>query len=420
MPPRSAPATERIPAPLAHLRTTPPGAPRHAAARALAAVLREHLFADVLPFWETHARDPLGGLRTCLAGDGRVVSGDKWGWSQWRAVWVFARLYHTLDRDPRWLAWAQRIAGFYLQHGWLDSARGWALVLAEDGRVLRGHESTYTDSFAVYGLQELFKADGDARWLDAARRTADAALALLAGPRDRVPHFPYGIPPGARPHGIPMLWSLTLAELGATAGDDRYLATAAALSDEIFRDHVRPARDVMFEFVRLDGGDFPGPEGNAIVPGHAIEDMWFQWHVAQLSGRGRERAPEMFRLMARHFDLGWDRERGGLYLAVGADPARPVGWAFADTKLWWPHTEALYGALLAWRETGSADWLEWYAKTWDICDRHFVDRTHGEWRQKLDRDFRPIDDVVALPVKDPFHLPRSLILQIELLESLPA
>jgi N-acylglucosamine 2-epimerase len=45
-----------------------------------------------------------------------------------------------------------------------------------------------------------------------------------------------------------------------------------------------------------------------------------------------------------------------------------------------------------------------------------VDWENGEWRQKLNRDFTPMAGVVALPVKDPFHLPRSLIFQIEMLE----
>ena len=47
-----------------------------------------------------------------------------------------------------------------------------------------------------------------------------------------------------------------------------------------------------------------------------------------------------------------------------------------------------------------------------------MDWQNGEWRQKLNRDLTPMTTVVALPVKDPFHLPRSLILQIELLEGL--
>jgi N-acylglucosamine 2-epimerase len=39
----------------------------------------------------------------------------------------------------------------------------------------------------------------------------------------------------------------------------------------------------------------------------------------------------------------------------------------------------------------------------------------GEWRQRLDRKGKPMTTVVALPVKDPFHLPRALILSLEVL-----
>ena len=37
-------------------------------------------------------------------------------------------------------------------------------------------------------------------------------------------------------------------------------------------------------------------------------------------------------------------------------------------------------------------------------------------RQRLDREGRKIHEVIALPVKDPFHLPRALILAVESLE----
>jgi N-acylglucosamine 2-epimerase len=121
--------------------------------------------------------------------------------------------------------------------------------------------------------------------------------------------------------------------------------------------------------------------------------------------------------MRRHLELGWDPAHGGIFLAFDRHGAREVGWDFAELKLWWPHTEALYGALLAWRESGDGAWLDWYERIWDICLDHFVDWNHGEWRQKLNRDLSSWQGVVALPVKDPFHLPRSLILQIELLEA---
>lgn len=92
-------------------------------------------------------------------------------------------------------------------------------------------------------------------------------------------------------------------------------------------------------------------------------------------------------------------------------------WGFASAKLWWPQTEALLANLLAWHDTRDAYWLNNYEALWRWCRRHYVDWSHGEWRQKLTRDLKPFGGTVALPVKDPFHLPRSLILQIELLEN---
>jgi N-acylglucosamine 2-epimerase len=45
--------------------------------------------------------------------------------------------------------------------------------------------------------------------------------------------------------------------------------------------------------------------------------------------------------------------------------------------------------------------------------RHSPVWEHGEWTQRLDRRGRKVDTVVALPVKDSFHLQRALILAIE-------
>lgn len=382
----------------------------------LATWLRGHLFGHVLPFWERHAFDPRGGLCTCIADDGRIQSGDKWLWSQWRAVWVFARIYNTLDRNPLWLERARALAAFCLAHGWLEREQGWALLLDADGKVLRGYESVYVDGFAVYGLTELYRATGDAdirRW---AVRTADAALARLAQPYDTLPHFPYPIPPGAQPHGIPMIWALKFAELGALLGEEKYLQTARRCADQVFGEHYDAAADCILEFTRLGGGRFPGPVGKVVVPGHVIENMWFQLDVLARAGGDPARAALAHRLTLRHLDLGWDRTHGGLRLGVNHDGSEPVAWNFADTKLWWPHTEILIATLRGWRETGQPEFFDWYARTWRLCLERYVDWEHGEWRQKLNRDLTPMTGVVALPVKDPFHLPRSLILQIEQLE----
>jgi N-acylglucosamine 2-epimerase len=117
-----------------------------------------------------------------------------------------------------------------------------------------------------------------------------------------------------------------------------------------------------------------------------------------------------------HLEKGWDPECGGILLNIDAEGAAPVP-PFSDTKIWWPHTEALYALLLARRLTGERWCEEWYERVHDWSFAHFPMPETGEWRQRLDRRGQPISAVVALPVKDPFHLPRAAILALQLLES---
>lgn len=355
---------------------------------------REMLLGDVVPFWTRHALDPSGALNTCIADDGRVLSRDRWGWSQWRAVWVFSRLFTAVEPRPEWLGIARGIHAFLARHAKLPGSH-WALLTDGDGRVLRGFESVYVDGFAIYGLVELWRATRDESLLAEAMATFRAIEATPDPP----PAFPYPIPPGRSAHGVSMLLSLVYHELAEATGDRGVRAAGD-------RHHAR----VMGTFLR--GGvvrEWVGGDESVVVPGHAIESMWFQIHVNPAC------LPAAAAAIRRHLELGWDREYGGLFLAVDVEGREEVAWKFADAKLWWPHTEALYATLLAHERTGEPWCLEWHERVLSYCLDRFVDREHGEWRQKLDRRGRPMEGVIALPVKDPFHLPRALILCSEIL-----
>lgn len=379
--------------------------------------LLSHLLKDILPFWHKYAVDEAGGLNTCISDDGTVVNRDKWLWSQWRAVWVWSKLYNSIDPRSEWLRLATHIYQFAAAHGWDEKAEGWRLSVDGDGKPLRGCESIYVDGFAIYGLTEYAKATGDEDAVALARKTADSVLERLQAPHDTIPHFPYPVPRGARVHGLPMIFSLVFWELGRFLEEERYTDAALAMSEDIFTNFHRPDRDLVVERIADDNSEYPSPLGTAVIPGHVIEDMWFQIHIAR-DNSDRKRISEACRLMLRHAELGWDDEYGGLLLAFDADGAETVGWDYADTKIWWPHTEALYGMLLGYEHTKDDRFLEWYWRVHDYSFAHFPVEAHGEWTQKLNRRGKVITDVVALPVKDPFHLPRALIYSIEVLERL--
>jgi N-acylglucosamine 2-epimerase len=180
---------------------------------------------------------------------------------------------------------------------------------------------------------------------------------------------------------------------------------------------LRPQRRVILEFLTRDYGELPPPAGTFVMPGHAIESMWFVMHLATRRGDTNtiHRAAEAMRW---HLERGWDQEYGGISLSLdleGHEPYLPHG----DKKLWWPHTEALYGTLLAHKLTGEPWCLHWYDRVADWAWAHFPVPETGEWRQRLTREGNPTTEVVALPVKDPFHLPRAAMLILQLLHDSP-
>jgi N-acylglucosamine 2-epimerase len=383
--------------------------------RELLSFYREVLLEDVIPFWMKHAIDPKGGINTCIGDDGTLLSRDRWNWSQWRAVWVFGHLYNQIEERSEWLEAAHGILRFITAHGPLADGH-WPLLLDGDGAVQKGYESLYVDGFAIYALAEYYKASGDELALQLALDTFEAserAFALAEPP----PAFPYPIPRGRMPHGMSMLFSLVYHELAQVSRVDRVRAAALCHHRKVMETFLRKDRGVVLEWLTQDGKEVPPPEGTAVVPGHAIESMWFQIHIARDLGDPAT-VQQAVKAIRRHLELGWDSEYGGLFLAVDAEGREEVGWRFADTKIWWPHTEALYATLLAF-ECCHEDWcLEWHQRIRDYSFSHFPDCKHGEWTQKLDRKGNRIGDLVGLPVKDPFHLPRALAYCMEVLERL--
>jgi N-acylglucosamine 2-epimerase len=174
--------------------------------------------------------------------------------------------------------------------------------------------------------------------------------------------------------------------------------------------------------------------GSYVNPGHMLECAWFICHLAQRLGMDARisQAVDVMRAACR---VGWDGEHGGFFQFVdrsGGPPAGPVppeledaemtsklrnNW---DNKLWWPHSEALYALLLGYELSRDADLLDRYWQVHEYTFSTFPDAEIGEWIQIRARDGTPVDKVVALPVKDPFHITRAFILCIDVLRRLTA
>jgi N-acylglucosamine 2-epimerase len=373
-------------------------------------VFRELLLDGIVPFWERNGIDAqYGGVLSCMEEDGRVRSGDKYIWSQARWVWVCSALYNRIEKRPEFLAWAKAAIDFLLRHG-RDKHGQWVYHTTREGKIVEGPTSIYSDCFVVYALSEYYRAVPDDNLLALARETFAGIQARIERP-DFAETAPYKLPPNRLCHGVPMILTEVAGELGHTTGDPAIARAADTYAGRVMNHFVRPARQCLVEFLDRDYREVSPPEGTFIMPGHAIESMWFVMHRA-LARNDRMAINQAAEVLRWHLEKGWDKEYGGIFLGIDAE-GHPPFLPHGDTKVWWPHTEALYALLLAHQLTHES-WCEmWYERIHEWAFKHFSMPEVGEWRQRLDRTGKPTNTVIALPVKDPFHLPRALILSLE-------
>ena len=429
----------------------------------LTAQYSEELFGNILPFWLRRGIDQeYGGYFTCFSNDGAaLLHRHKFTWSQGRFVWMLARLYRSMkgrmeeSLRRRCLDLAASGAEFLMKHALLDNGncafildrRGKPILLDKEGKARPAGPgetydlSIYADFFVIYGLGEYAQAAED-------RAAFDFALELYRRARRRLeagnyPTDPYPVPRGYKAHGIAMILLETSQELGAAAKGfgleneaETLFNVAADCVRDIMNNFRRPQERVLLEMIGADNKPKENLLGRYICPGHVIEDMWFVMHWALRTG-DKELLARAAQTMRWMLELGWDEPYGGLLEFLDKSGKPPTGevpeelkdhemvkklrsnWS---NKLWWVHSEALYALVLALDHLGES-WIEdWFWKVHDYTFSTFPnpDKNVGEWIQIRDRQGRPESKVVALPVKDPFHIVRAFTLAIPVLEKLAA
>ena len=376
---------------------------------------RRHLVDDVLAWWVANGPDEEhGGVLTCWDNAGtQLVSTDKYTWSQGRWAWLTARVAldaELLGVDAAWYAeQALRTARFVRDHALLPDGTT-AFVTDRTGAEAGPHTSVFADLFAALGFAGVARLQPDEDW---GARAEDvllrSAAAIDAG---RFRSDPYPVPAGHRAFGLPMIL--------VGVGEQVHRATGSAASAAVVRDAAR-----QIEERHLDGDDIaemPSPTDGLLArhrtPGHVLEAAWFLHHARDLLAGSPLADPTHLRRIAVHaLDLGWDDVHGGLFRYVDRDGGAPGGartddpyealvvdtW---DTKLWWPQAEALYAtALLA---------PDRHIRLREYVFATFPEGPGREWTQIRTRRGAPLEKTVALPVKDPFHIARALLMLVEL------
>jgi N-acylglucosamine 2-epimerase len=413
----------------------------------LKAFYRDHLTKVLLPFWQRAFDQRNGGVFTCFTNGGeQLLSKDKFTWSQGRLVWLLSHLAELHAKGlvsgdaGLWQRQAAQTVAFLRDHAFMPNGNC-AFLLSETGEWKEtvpgeGYDvSFYADCFVILGFSEYARVFQDQSVLvDALALYRSVEKRLAVG---SVRSEPYPIPSGYRPHSFSMIMLHVTEQLhAALASNSRFRLEAefiAATCD-------RYLREIMETFWKSDGRvtEIEKSDGRRDTilarhfnPGHTLECMWFVLRAANKLERP-EYVPKALAAVAKAFELGWDERYGGLLRFVDLDGGSPRGNSNGDpyeqlivstwdTKLWWPHSEALYTTLLAHQLSGSPAFLALYEKTHDYVFSVFPhpDAAVGEWIQIRDRGGTPLEKVVALPVKDPYHILRNVMLILELLDGDP-
>ncbi|HSN11232.1 MAG TPA: AGE family epimerase/isomerase [Propionibacteriaceae bacterium] len=402
-------------------------------------VLKEHLLDHVLPWWVSHGLDDAPGVLTGFDNDGGLVTSDRFTWSQGRWAWLCGELCDDaaggrLPLDAaEWRSRCRSTVEFLVRFAVRDDGRT-VFRTTKDGVAVpdAGGEvatSVFADLFVVLGIAGALRVDPEAPdgWLSVAEHILATAERSIA---DRTAlSEPYPVPAGFRDLAGPMNLLHASAELlrarpsaVATGVRDRALATLDAdfLGEDSWLE-FRPERSVPAQTLLA----------RHRTPGHLLELLWMLVLAEENAGLPTD-LRRYTRLALRALDLGWDREFGGLLRYVDEEGGRPTGSLLGeqptryealvaqtwDTKLWWVHADTMVATALLARLTGSPALGEWNTRIREYTLATFPSPT-GEWTQVRDRHGDPLNAVVALPVKDPFHIIRALVLLARLEADVP-
>lgn len=390
--------------------------------------LHAHLVDDVLAWWLAHGPDDVhGGVLTCWDNAGRrLVSGDKYTWSQGRWAWLTAQLALDADRlavdRERLATQSLRTARFIRDHALLPDGTTAFVTTREgtpreptpgDGR----HTSVFADLFAALGWSGAARLEPGAGWEDLALRTLlDAAGRIRAG---SFRSEPYPVDPRHRSFGLPMILVGVGEQVYRATGEDAAADTVRAAAHDIEAYH-RTGADIAEMPPATDEAGQDSLLARHRTPGHILEAVAFLRHARDLLDGPLATDRTLAAIALHALEIGWDEAAGGLLRFTDRDGGAPAGSRSCDhyeqlvvstwdTKLWWPHAEAMYTTSLLARTTGEPALRDWAQRLTAYTMNTFPDGPGKEWTQIRSRDGMPLEETVALPVKDPFHIARSLL-----------
>lgn len=405
---------------------------------------------QIFPFWQKAFDEEFGGVYTCFNNEGtELISDDKYVWSQGRYLWVLGKIYELIKKqeleiDSMLIEKQATKTLVFLKENVLLKEGSCCFLLTREGtkkEVIPGKgydHSIFADCFVLLGfakyVKEFSRSEELAKWIWTLFQNVEKRI-LSNSYRTE----PYPTPKDMKAHSIPMIMLNVVQELRECYEEmkdekkvEYLLIDEKNYMDKISHEFIDSSYRVGELLYLNSARDDKTILGRHLNPGHTIEDAWFIAHTA-LRMQDEKMLSVAKGIALKALELGWDKKSSGLLRYVDYEAGgKPQGALLSDDfsqlidetwdyKLWWPHAESLYTTLLFSSIYQDEGFEEWYMKL-----HHYIFKTFpsdnlevGEWIQIRKRNGVPENRVVALPVKDPYHIMRSMLLIIDLLSNQP-
>ena len=388
----------------------------------LAQLYKSELLDRVVPFWLNKSQDTeFGGYFTSLDRDGSVYDTDKFIWLQGREVWMFSKLYNTVEPRQEWLDAALQGAEFLKKYGH-DGNLNWYFALDREGHPLVEPYNIFSYTFAVIAFGQLSIALASAgqqerseEYASIAKRTFDIVLSKTDNPKGKWSKAS----PGARAmktFDLPMILCNVALEIEPLLEPAFLQKAIDECLHEVMDVFYRPELGLIVEALGKDGNLVDSFDGRKLNPGHAIEAMWFVMDLGKRLNR-----PELIQkavdICLAEVEYGWDKEFDGVFYFMDR-LGKPRHELEFDQKLWWVHLETLISLIKGYQLTSDQRCLDWFRRVHDYTWSHFRDAEYPAWYGYLNRQGEVLLPLKGGKWKGCFHVPRGLLNVWKILEDL--
>lgn len=372
----------------------------------LAQQYKSELLDKVLPFWLNNSQDrQFGGYFSCLDRDGSVYDTDKFIWLQCREVWMFAKLYNTVEKRQEWLDCAVQGAEFLKKYGH-DGNYNWYFAIDREGRPLVEPYNIFSYTFATIAYGQLSIATGSQEYADIARKTFDIVLSRVDNPKGRWNKAAAGAR-ALKTFDLPMILCNVSLEIEPLIDPAFLQKTIDDCIHEVLDVFYRPELGLIVEALGKDGQLVDCLDGRKMNPGHAIESTWFLMDLGKRLNRP-ELIQKAVEISLAEVKYGWDEKYEGIFYFMDR-LGKPRHELEFDQKLWWVHIETLISMLKGYQLTGNKECLEWFERIHDYTWSHFADPEYPEWYGYLNRQGEVLLPLKGGKWKGCFHVPRGLM-----------